>query len=143
MLVLVLVLVLATACTGDKGDGSTRTPTAAPTSAVPTGPVHFQPGEYRWGFGGVTASLSFDGSAATLEVKNASGAALAAPGLYVVSGTGEHVDGTVNGAAPIADGASAMFQVTFPDQVTSKTIGLVILLFGDSTYGALAPAPAA
>jgi hypothetical protein len=105
--------------------------------------VHFQPGEYRYGFGGVTASLSFDGSAATLEVKNASGAGLAAPGLYVVSGTGEHVDGSVAGAAPIEDGADATFQVTFPDQVTSKTIGLVILLFGDSNYGAFAPAPAA
>jgi hypothetical protein len=138
-----LVLALATACTGGGADGSTKTPTLAPTSVIPTGPVHFQPGEYRYGFGGVTASLSFDGSAATLEVKNASGADLAAPGLYVVSGTGEHVDGSVADAAPIADGSSAMFQVTFPDQVTSKTIGLVILLFGDSNYGAFAPAPAA
>jgi hypothetical protein len=139
-----LALVLATACTGGGGDGSSKTPTIAPpTSAVPTGPVRFQPGEYRYGFGGVTASLSFDGSAAMLEVKNASGGELAAPALYVVSGTGEHVDGSVAGAAPIADGASATFQVTFPNQVTSKTIGLVILLFGDSNYGAFAPAPAA
>jgi hypothetical protein len=137
------MLALATACTGGGGDASTKTPTVAPSSAIPTGPVRFQPGEYRYGFGGVTASLSFDGSAATLEVKNASGAELAAPGLYVVSGTGEHVDGTVAGAAPIADGSSATFQVTFPGQVTSKTIGLVILLFGDSNYGAFAPAPAA
>ena len=138
-----LASALATACTGGGGGGSSKTPTAAPTSAIPTGPVHFQPGEYRYGFGGVTASLSFDGSAATLEVKNASGSELAAPGLYVVLGTGEHVDGTVAGAAPIADGASATFQVTFPAQVTSKTIGLVILLFGDSNYGAFAPAPVA
>jgi hypothetical protein len=142
-LALWLALSLATACTGGGADGSTTTPTAAPTSAIPTGPVHFLPGEYRYAFGGVTASLSFDGSAATLEVKNASGGDLGAPGLYVVSGTGEHVDGTIAGAAPIADGASATFQVTFPDQVTSKTIGLVILLFGDSNYGAFAPAPAA
>ena len=90
----------------------------------------------------MTASLSFVGSAATLEVKNASGEELAAPALYVVSGTGEHVDGSVVGAVPIADGARATFQVTFPNQVTSKTIGLVILLFGDSNYGAFAPAPA-
>ena len=138
-----LALALATACTGGGAGGSTKTPTVAPTSAAPTGPVHFQPGEYRYGFGGVTASLSFDGSAATLEVKNASGADLAAPGLYVVLGTGEHVNGSVAGAAPIVDGSSATFQVTFPDQVTSKTIGLVILLFGDSNYGAFAPAPAA
>jgi hypothetical protein len=139
-----LALVLTTACTGGGGDGSSKTPTIAPpTSAVPTGPVRFQPGEYRYAFGGVTASLSFNGSAATLEVKNASGADLAVPGLYVVSGTGEHVDGTVAAAAPIADGSTATFQVSFPDQVSSKTIGLVILLFGDSNYGAFAPAPAA
>jgi len=138
-----LVLALATACTGGGASGSTKTPIATPTSALPTGPVRFQPGEYRYGFGGVTASLSFVGSAATLEVKNASGGELAAPALYVVSGTGEHVDGSISGAAPIADGSSATFHVTFPDQVTSKTIGLVILLFGDSNYGAFAPAPAA
>lgn len=142
-LALLLAIALATACTGGGAGGSTKTPTVASSSPVPTGPVHFQPGEYRYSFGGVTASLSFDGSTATLEVKNASGADLAPPGLYVVSGTGEHVDGSVAGVAPIADGGSATFQVTFPDQVTSKTIGLVILLFGDSNYGAFAPAPAA
>ena len=138
-----LCLALATACTGGGDGGPTKIPTVAPTSAAPTGPVHFQPGEYRYGFGGVTASLSFDGSAVTLEVKNASGAALAPPGLYVVSGTGQHVDGSIAGAAPIPDGGSATFHVTFPAQVTSKTIGLVILLFGDSNYGAFAPAPTA
>jgi hypothetical protein len=140
---LALALALAAACTGGGATSSTRTPTVAPSSAIPIGPVHFQPGEYRYVFGGVTASLSFHGSAATLDVTNASGAELAAPGVYVVLGTGEHVDGTLAGAAPIADGGSATFQVTFPNQVTSKTIGLVILLFGDSNYGAFAPVPAA
>lgn len=133
---------LGTSCTGGGSvDVSTRTPTEAPTSQVPTG--RFQPGEYRYEFGGVTASLSFDGSGARMDVKNASGAELAAPGVYVVNGSGAQRDGVVIDAVPIPDGDSVTFQVTFPREVTPKTIGLVILLFGESNYGAFAPAPAA
>ena len=46
-------------------------------------------------------------------------------------------------AATIPDGESATFQVTFPDDVDERTVGLVILSFGDSNYGALAPVPVA
>jgi hypothetical protein len=91
----------------------------------------------------VTADLRFDGNDATMDVKNASGAELAAPALYVIEGSGGRRDGVVGDAVPIPDGESATFQVTFPDRVTDKTIGLVILLFGDSNYGAFAPVPAA
>jgi hypothetical protein len=141
LLLIGLLLVVASSCTGS-GDGSPSTTTAPASSPVPTGPVRFQPGEYRYEFGGVVASLSFDGSSATLDVKNASGAALDPPALYVIDGTGAREDGTVSGAAPIPDGESATFQVTFPGSVTPKSIGLVILEFGDSNYGAFAPAPA-
>lgn len=138
---LCLATALAVACTkgGEGASPSASSPT--PSSPAPTGPVHFQPGEYRYSFGGVSASLSFDGNDATLEVKNASGADLDPPALYVVQGTGERADGTVTDSAAIPDGASATFQVTFPDTVTPKSIGLVILLFGDSNYGAFSPAP--
>jgi hypothetical protein len=138
-----LVVALGVACTGNGGDGKTPTPTASPTSPVPTGPVHFEPGHYRYGFGGVTADLVFDGSDATMDVKNATGAELAAPGLYVIDGSGIRWDGVVSGAAPIPDKESQTFQVTFPEQVTEETIGLVVLLFGDSNWGDLAPVPAA
>jgi hypothetical protein len=135
-----LVAVFATACTsGGDGDGS-PTP-ASPTSPLPTGPVRFQPGEFRYEFGAVTATLSFDGSSATLDVKNASGAALAKPSLYVIDATGVRHDGTVDAGVEIPDGDSATFQVAFPDEVKPRTIGLVILLFGDSNYGAMAPVP--
>ena len=137
------VLVPAAACTKGDGGGPTDTPTAAPTSPTHVGPVRFQPGEYRYAFGGVTASLSFAGSTATMEVKNASGTELAPPGVYVVDGKGERHDGTVVDAATIPDRGTATFQVTFPSGVTPKTIGLVILEFGDSDWGAFAPAPAA
>jgi hypothetical protein len=143
LIVLVPVLILGVACTGDGNDEPTRTPAASPTSPVPTGPVRFEPGHYRYEFGGVTADLVFDGSGATLDVTNASGAELAAPSLYVIDGSGAHQDGVVTDAAPIPDGESATFDVTFPDSVTDETIGLVDLLFGDSNYGLLAPVPLA
>jgi hypothetical protein len=140
---IVLVLVLGVACTSDGDAEPTLTPSASPTSPIPTGPVPFEPGAYRYEYGGVTADLRFDGSDATMDVKNASGAELAAPALYVVDGSGTHRDGVVADAAPIPDGQSATFQVAFPDQVTSETIGLVVLLFGDSNWGDFAPVPAA
>jgi hypothetical protein len=140
---IVLVVALGVACTGNGGDGKTPTPTASATSPVPTGPIRFEPGHYRYEFGGVTADIVFDGSGATMDVKNATGAELAAPGVYVVDGSGTRRDGVVTAAAPIPDGESQTFQVTFPDQVTEETIGLVVLLFGDSNWGDFAPLPAA
>jgi hypothetical protein len=140
---IVLVAALGVACTGDGNDGPPRTPRATPTSPVPTGPVHFESGHYRYEFGGVTADLVFDGSDATMDVKNASGAELAPPALYVIDGSGTRRDGVVADAAPIPDGESATFLVTFPDQVTDETIGLVSLLFGDANWGLFAPLPAA
>jgi hypothetical protein len=59
----------------------------------------------------------------------------------VIDRTGARHDGTVGAGAPIPDGDSATFQMTFPDEVKPRTIGLVILLFGDSNYGAMAPVP--
>jgi hypothetical protein len=140
---LLLIAVIGIACTGGGDGNAMRTPAASTTSPPPTGPVHYTPGEFGYAFGGVTATLSFDSHTATMDVKNATGASLDAPGLYVIMGTGDRVDGTIGDAAPIADGDTATFHVTFPANVTPKSIGLVILLFGDSNYGALAPVPAA
>lgn len=140
---LVLVAVLGTACTSDDGDEPTPPPSPTTTSPVPTGPVRFEPGHYRYEFGGVIADLVFDGNVATMDVKNASGAALGEPSLYVVDATGAHLDGIVTDAATIPDGESATFEVTFPDGVNERTIGLVILSFGESNYGAFAPVPVA
>ena len=139
----VLALAFAAACTGNGDGGPTLTPTATPTSPVPTGPVRFEPGHYRYDFGGVTADITFDGSGATMDVKNATGAELAAPAVYVIDGTGAQRDGTVVDATSIPDGQTATFAVTFPDQVTKESIGLVVLLFGDSNWGDFAPVPAA
>jgi hypothetical protein len=140
---IVLVVALGVGCTGDGHDEPTLAPTSTSTSPVPSGPIHFEPGHYRYEFGGVTADLVFDGSDATMDVKNATGAELATPALYVIDGSGTRRDGVVADAAPIPDGENASFHVTFPAQVTEETIGLVILLFGDSNWGDFAPVPTA
>jgi len=138
-----LVAACAAACTRGGATEPSPTPSVSASSPTPIGPVRFVPGAYRYAFGGVTATLTFTGSDATMEVKNATGAELAPPEVYVIDGGGARHDGTVADAATIADGASASFSITFPSAVTPKTIGLVILKFGDSNYGAFAPAPAA
>ena len=140
---IVFVAVLGAACTGGDGEQPTPAPSSTTTSPVPTGPVRFEPGHYAYEFSGVTVDLVFDGSDASMDVNNASGAELAAPSLYVVMGTGEQRDGVVADAVAIPDGGSATFQMTFPDDVNEGTLGMVILSFGDSNYGALAPVPVA
>ena len=76
-----------------------------------------------------------------MEVDNGSGYELGKPDLYVLDGvTTKTFDGKVIDAKPIADGATGDFQVSFPTEVTPKSLGLVILLFGSDNYGAFAPA---
>jgi hypothetical protein len=140
---ILFVAVLGVACTGGDGDTPTPAPSSTTTSPVPTGPVNFEPGHYAYEFGGVTVGLVFDGSDASMDVKNASGAELAPPSLYVVMGTGAQQDGIVTDAASIPDGETATFQVTFPDDVNERTLGMVIVSFGDSNMGAFAPVPVA
>ena len=88
----------------------------------------------------VGANIELKTNTGTLVVDNGSGHDLAKPDLYVFLATGKRVDGKVTDAAPIADGATQTFQVQFPPEVTEKTVGLVILLFGSDNYGAFAPA---
>lgn len=142
----VLLLVLAaasTACTGKKS----VPPAPVSASASGEGPVttnedvRFKPGEYEYSFNNITVAMTFDGSAATLDVTNHSGAEVGAPGLYAITGDDQRYDATVDGAAPVADGASVSFKVTFPDNVTAQTAGLVVLLLGQDNMGALAPVP--
>jgi hypothetical protein len=146
--VLLLALVLgAAACTGNDVQSS-KTPTVSASATC--GPatsneiVKFKPGAYRYVFNNIVVDLTFTGEhAASLDVKNSSGAEIGAPGIYVITGTDERFDSQVAESAAVADGATSSFQVTFPDQVTLKTVGLIILKFGDSNYGAFAPVPVA
>jgi hypothetical protein len=104
--------------------------------------VEFVPGAFRYEFGGVTAELTLDGSATgTLDVKNATGAELPAPALYLITGDDVRVDATLADAAAIPDGGQGSFRVSFDGPVDLATLGLVILEFGDQNYGGMAPVP--
>ncbi len=136
-LLLVLALVGA-ACTGDDPSPSPSDPTDT-GSPLPTEdvPVDFVPGEWTYENNGVTVAFSWESG--TLSVENGSGAELGPPGLYVVSQTQDRSDAEVAETAPIPDGEAAELVATFPEDLSLKDVGLVVLLFGDQNWGALSP----
>ena len=144
----VVFCLLAAACTGGDDEPSVSPssascePSECPVSSD-RGDIVYQPGRYKYSFNEVSATFAMDGSAGSLEVENGSGAEIGNPGMYVVSGDGKRFAGTVDSPAPIADGGSGTFTVTFPKQVKPGTVGLVVLLFGGSNYGAMEPVPEA
>ncbi len=117
------------------------TPSGEAPVATDIGDVAFVPGEWAYDFNGIKATLSMDGSIATLDVNNGSPGELGRPGMYVIAGDGKRYEGTVASSAPIAKGDEVSFEVTFPDAVTPDSVGLAILLFGGSNDGAMAPVP--
>lgn len=138
----------AVACTGDdipttepprQGGGDPSAP--APPSRDP-GATEFVPGEFSYEYLGVTATLSWKGEKATLEIENAGDSELGQPGLYAVTNDQREVDAELPGAGPIPPGGSAALDVVFPDVVTLDETGFVVLLFGDQNWGALAPVQA-
>ncbi len=136
----------AVSCTGQDepappGTATGPTPTGAAPVASDVGDIEFVPGEYAYDFNNISATLSMDGNTATLDVRNRSGSELGDPGMYVIVGEGTRYEGTVASASTIPDGDDATFQITFPEQVKPDSVGLAILLFGDSNAGAMAPVP--
>ncbi len=140
---LVIVMALAVGCTGgdEQPKGSPTTPSGAPVASNVV--VTFRPGQYRYSFNNITATLVMDGSSATMDVKNGSGAEVGAPTIYVINDKGVRVDAKVANGAPVPDGGDATFAVTFPDSITSQNAGLIVLSLGGENYGAFAPVPQA
>jgi hypothetical protein len=140
----IVVVLTAAACTGN--DASSATPSGSATGAsdpVTTSEnVTFVPGEFEYRFNNIAATFSLDGSGGTLSVKNGSGAELGDPGMYVIGIDDKRYEGTVTSPLAIPDGSAAEFAVTFPEQVTKGSIGLIVLRFGGDDYGAMAPVPA-
>ncbi len=143
-----VLAVAAAACTGDdipttepprQGVGNPSAP--APPSRDP-GATEFIRGEFSYEYLGVTATLSWKDDGATLEIENAGDNELGEPGLYAVTNDQREVNAQLRGAEPILAGDSAVFDVVFPDNVTLDETGLVVLLFGDQNWGALAPVAA-
>ena len=138
-----LIALSAAACTGGGESSPTPgTPTTGASDPVTTSEnVTFAPGEFEYHFNNITATFSLDGSSGTLSVKNGSGAELGEPGMYVLGIDDKKYEGTVTSPLTVPDGSEAEFEVTFPDKVTSESIGLLVLLFGGDNYGAMAPTP--
>ena len=136
---------LIAACTrgGDPTDGPTSPAGASGTGVVSedSGDTRFVPGRFMYRFNSITAQATFDGSQATLTIRNDSGSELGAPSLYVLGADDRRYDGMVEGAASIADGEQATVEFTFLDTVTPQTIGLAVLSFGELNVGAMAPVP--
>jgi hypothetical protein len=143
----VLLTALAAACTGGGDDEPSAQPTSASCApgecvvSTDPGDIAYQPGEYEYTFNGVTANFSLDSG--TLEVKNDSPAEIGKPGMYVISGDDQRYEASVEAPAVIPQGESATFTVTFPDQVDDTSVGLMVLLFGGSNFGAMHPVPVA
>ena len=137
--VLALVTLSAAGCTGGGGTPPSSPPASSPGPATSNAPVKFKPGEYMYAFGGITASLVLHGSDGTLEIQNQTGGDVGTPVVYVITGDDQRFDGQIAGAAPIPKGGDVTLSVTFPSQVTEKTVGLVILVLGSNNMGAFAP----
>jgi hypothetical protein len=134
--VLALAGLLAVTCTGDgpRGDPG-PSPTAPPTTAAPA-----EPGTYSYDFNGVAATFHLGGAQGTLEVRNATGARLAAPSVSILMAEdGRTIRASVAGASPLDLGARREFDVSLPRMLAPEDVGLVLLAFGGEAWGALSP----
>lgn len=138
----VLACLLA-ACTGTTTtSGAPGSSTPAPTdSPIPSGPIVFVPGEFAIDFADVLSELSWMGGTGELHVTNDSDTPVEPPSLYAVTTASTTVDATIEDAAPVGPGEEATFVVTFPDTLDPADAGLLILSFGEESWGAMRPVP--
>ncbi|HVF08985.1 MAG TPA: hypothetical protein VNC60_10445 [Actinomycetota bacterium] len=139
------VSLVVVSCTGQEAadDAPPAGPSTGPTViSEETGDTRFIPGRFVYRFDSITANATFDGSLATLNVRNDSGAALGPPSIYVIAADGRRYDAPPGQAEPIVDAAEATLEFAFPEAVSPRTIGLTVLSFGDLNVGAMAPVPA-
>lgn len=91
---------------------------------------------YSYVNNGLEASFTLSGTSGKLEITNGSGKDLGVPAIYSLDpATGDRIDAGVDGAAPIADGTSGSYLVTFPDAFDAIAAGFVGLEFGGKDYG--------
>ena len=137
-------VLLSAACTGGEGAAPTSppaTPSGGGVVRVDTGDTDFIPGRFIYQFNSITAQATFEGSVATMTVRNGTGAELGQPSLTVVGADDRSYEGSAEGAAAIADGEQVTLEFTFPEAVTPQSIGLAVLSFGEDNVGAMAPVP--
>jgi hypothetical protein len=143
--VFALLVGLLSACTGGGEPDPSSSPSPSQGEGVVTDDVDvdYVPGEFQYRFNNVGATFSMADGTGTLTVKNASGAEIGAPGVYFVGADDLRYDATVAETEAIPDGAEVTLDVSLPPEVTPESVGLVVLLFGASNYGAMSPVPAA
>jgi hypothetical protein len=132
-----LAISVAAACTSANGGGASPPPPATPSQS-PVATITGPPGAliYHYTNTGLTATLQLEGDRGTLSIQNATGRQLAAPGFYILDARdGGRIDGTVDAPAPVPDGQTGTFHVSFGG-LEDKNIGLVVLLIGPDNYGA-------
>lgn len=129
---------LAGACTGGGSKDGAASPSRSPASATPTVSVTGPPGSttYHYANTGLTATIQFEGDTGTLTVQNETGHELPAPGFYILDARdGKRIQGSVDAAAPVPNGRTSTFDVSFSG-LEEKNVGLVVLLMGADNYGA-------
>ena len=129
---LLALTLVAAACSKDEP----APPAAGQTSAPP--PVEVVPeGEYGYSSYGVKADLVPDGDTFKLIVTNKTGVNLGKPGVYALDAVdGHQIPGTVVDSQPLANGKSGEFAVSFGEGFRPDQVGLMILEFGSSNFGA-------
>jgi hypothetical protein len=123
---------LAAACGGSGGGGGSNNGSDDSGGGSPSAASK----SYTYVNNGLEASLTLSGGSGTLKVTNGSGKDLGEPALYSLDPTtGERVDGAVDAAVPVADGASASFAVSFPSGFDLVAAGFVGIEFGGEDFG--------
>ncbi len=126
------------ACTGEPSPSSSTS--AAPSeSPIPEGPVRFVPGEYRVEISNVTVALTWNGGTGEMTVENGSTQELGEPSVTALTNEPVQVESTVEGAPSIAVGETQSYEVKFPDSLAPSDAGLLLLHFGEDSWGAFSP----
>jgi hypothetical protein len=129
----------AAACSGSSASPQTsaRTATAAATESTSSVPVGTHPGVYEYQNAGLTVHMNIARDGGTMQVVNKTGRDLPKPGFYLLDARdGSQIDGKVDSSAPVPDGGTKQFHVTFAKPIDDSNIGLVILTMGPDNYGA-------
>ena len=132
---LVVLALTAASCGGDDEPGANPGGTTSPTQVV----IEVPPGEYAYSSYGVKADLipEDDENTYALSITNKTGSGLAKPGIYALdANTGQRIDATVEGSAPLGNNQTKDFTVTFGQGFDAQQVGLVLLEFGSANWGA-------
>jgi hypothetical protein len=129
------LLLSAAACEASPSDGSSSSPRPSQTRTTATDASS----AYVYEGFGVEAALTVSGSAAELEVSNATGGPLDPPVVWVLLATdGDRVELAVKETSPLASDTEGVFEVDV-SSLGEAEIGMVFLGFGDDGYGAFEP----